>query len=1074
MAAICLVLGALCANASAEWLFRPLGADGASDLCAPGLDDSGWEAVTLPHRTWDDAQPRNYVYGWYRYHFTPDPAFAGRDVVLKLGIVDDVDATYCNGTLVGSTGAFPPKTASAYNQDREYVIPAGLLTFGADNVLAVKVYDTIGTGGLLGDGRLGYRLAEGDTWLVKSMGGDAATDLSDEGLDDSGWERAPMPDVEWDARQPGANVVGWYRLHFAVPEAWRGRPLVVDLGMVLDADETYVNGRCIARNGGFPPAPVSAAGEPRCYEIPPEALRYGAGNVLAVKVFNGEARGGIWGIPAVLIAGDGEPSGLLHARRLRYAGHVTAAWQVLAGLWEHSDEPDVRADVLDELTSVYHALGRDDDALESFSLLMAQYPQESCSRDAVRAVAAIQTGRGALGPDALSLGEDRLTKGDWRCSYGNDGFCLCAMGWDCDVYGEPGWASFSDPGAHGTTPQNSPLRYRAVLFGEPDETPYNWSQDGPAAGDARLLRDPITRRQVWACWDDKGERHPCDNSGPDIGARVEVPDGWWRVSVYLLDWDWAGTWHPRQYGIVLLDADNQVLAAQDTGKLGAGAWVRFAVRGPREVTVRVCKSRSASATVCGVFQDRWFAPEPLPESLVATADERPLAAAYAKISAAREPGGEWLTAVAGLEAQLGARADAGQPASQVTGWMAWQLQSIVSPLSPAARAGLHAWAEGLGETASQVRLETLGALADSLYSQRRFGPARAVTDELDAAMDPSGDAAVDEVKALAASVQRWAEVDDEYALSRFDRWVARLQSLDEGRAADLLAAAASVLADVPDIWWPRLEGEFRPGRTGDNHAPQPIPTPVSRIARWFAARDPQLAQAHAAAFFQRRGEEAVRATEEAYGAFRWGEVISGATTALEAQRLLPDAVTVGRAHVQMCRALEMTADADQICAQLAATGAVGSRTPEEALYRALLYCSIGLPESAAAEVEAVRGQLSALWAGQQWTALEALARARFVLGDPEAAEAAARDGLAVAEDPDPPAARGPVTLAAYRVLAALYAYRGDKEGLEALGREVEAVLQAVVPPDKAATYLEGLRTEVEAASGSVAGQASAR
>lgn len=482
----------------------------------------------------------------------------------------------------------------------------------------------------------------------------------------------------------------------------------------------------------------------------------------------------------------------------------------------------------------------------------------------------------------------------------------------------------------------------------------------------------------------------------------------------------------------------------------------------------------ASATVCGVFQDRWFAPDPLPESLVATADERPLSAAYAEVSAAREPSAAWLAAVADLEAQLRARAGAGQPASQVTGWMTWQLQSIVSPLSPAAKDGLHAWAAGLGEAPSQARRSTLGALADSLYSQHRFGPARAVTDELDAAMDPAGDAAADEAKALAASVQRWAEVDDEYALSRFYRWAARLESLDEGRAADLLAAAASALADVPDTWWPRLEGESRPGHTGDSHAPAPIPTPVSRIARWFAARDPQLAQAHAAAFFQRRGEEAVRATEEAYGAFRWGEAISSATTALEAQRLLPDAVAVGRAHVQMCRALEVTADADQICAQLAATSAVGRRTPEEALYRALLYCSIGLPEGAVAEVEAVRGQLPALWAGQQWMALEALARARFALGDSEAAEAAARDALAVAKDPDTPAAKGPVTLAAYRVLAALYAYRGDKEGLEALGREVEAVLQAAAPPAKAATYLEGLRTEVQAAGGSVAGQASAR
>ncbi len=67
--------------------------------------------------------------------------WAGKDLELSLGAVDDADETYWNGTKVGgSTG---------YNVPRNYVIPAAQVKAGR-NVIAVRVFDNFGGGGFSG------------------------------------------------------------------------------------------------------------------------------------------------------------------------------------------------------------------------------------------------------------------------------------------------------------------------------------------------------------------------------------------------------------------------------------------------------------------------------------------------------------------------------------------------------------------------------------------------------------------------------------------------------------------------------------------------------------------------------------------------------------------------------------------------------------------------------------------------------------------------------------------------------------------------------------------------------------
>ena len=71
-----------------------------------------------------------------------------------MGKIDDIDQVFINGTLVGSTGKFPTRrgeeasSGEEYDAFRGYFIPDGLLKKNQKNVIAVRVLDTGGAGGV--------------------------------------------------------------------------------------------------------------------------------------------------------------------------------------------------------------------------------------------------------------------------------------------------------------------------------------------------------------------------------------------------------------------------------------------------------------------------------------------------------------------------------------------------------------------------------------------------------------------------------------------------------------------------------------------------------------------------------------------------------------------------------------------------------------------------------------------------------------------------------------------------------------------------------------------------------------
>jgi hypothetical protein len=118
------------------------------------FDDNLWDEIFVPAK-WEDQRYRDYDgYGWYRKSFIYPGNNDDERMVIVLGKIDDIDQVYINGTLVGSTGNFPERenewasTGQEYIAFRGYYLPAGLLKKDQKNVIAVRVLDTGGAGGI--------------------------------------------------------------------------------------------------------------------------------------------------------------------------------------------------------------------------------------------------------------------------------------------------------------------------------------------------------------------------------------------------------------------------------------------------------------------------------------------------------------------------------------------------------------------------------------------------------------------------------------------------------------------------------------------------------------------------------------------------------------------------------------------------------------------------------------------------------------------------------------------------------------------------------------------------------------
>ena len=114
----------------------------------PAFDDSAWEDIEtgVP---WERAgHPGLDGFAWYRVAFTAPRRRPAGPVTLALGKVDDADETYLNGVRIGASGIMPPAFRAEWQTYRNYAVPPEAVTWGQRNVVAVRVYDGGGGGGM--------------------------------------------------------------------------------------------------------------------------------------------------------------------------------------------------------------------------------------------------------------------------------------------------------------------------------------------------------------------------------------------------------------------------------------------------------------------------------------------------------------------------------------------------------------------------------------------------------------------------------------------------------------------------------------------------------------------------------------------------------------------------------------------------------------------------------------------------------------------------------------------------------------------------------------------------------------
>ena len=111
----------------------------------PDLNDTDWKSISLG-KNWESQGYVNYDgIAYYRLWIKiPASLKEGTNLIncllLTLGRIDDEDITYFNGKKIGSS--------DMYNIDRNYFIPFELVNWGGENLIAVRVNDTQGDGGM--------------------------------------------------------------------------------------------------------------------------------------------------------------------------------------------------------------------------------------------------------------------------------------------------------------------------------------------------------------------------------------------------------------------------------------------------------------------------------------------------------------------------------------------------------------------------------------------------------------------------------------------------------------------------------------------------------------------------------------------------------------------------------------------------------------------------------------------------------------------------------------------------------------------------------------------------------------
>lgn len=115
--------------------------NGKAVWAVTNFEDSAWKTMKVPGLMQDQGLKGFNGIVWFRKTINIPANWAGKELTLNVGVIDDNDFTYFNGVQVGHT--------EGWMTTRHYKIPKELVKEGKA-VIAVRIMDTGGTGGIHG------------------------------------------------------------------------------------------------------------------------------------------------------------------------------------------------------------------------------------------------------------------------------------------------------------------------------------------------------------------------------------------------------------------------------------------------------------------------------------------------------------------------------------------------------------------------------------------------------------------------------------------------------------------------------------------------------------------------------------------------------------------------------------------------------------------------------------------------------------------------------------------------------------------------------------------------------------
>jgi alpha-galactosidase len=148
-------------NLESRWAFKT---GDSLEWKDPDITTAGWDSI-VPTKYWESQGYEDYDgYAWYRktFHLPKsliEKAFMQDSLVINIATIDDADQVFLNGHLIGQNGTTAPPDSEigefehypdAFKLVSRYTLPVDdpRIKWGATNVLALRVYDRNGPGGI--------------------------------------------------------------------------------------------------------------------------------------------------------------------------------------------------------------------------------------------------------------------------------------------------------------------------------------------------------------------------------------------------------------------------------------------------------------------------------------------------------------------------------------------------------------------------------------------------------------------------------------------------------------------------------------------------------------------------------------------------------------------------------------------------------------------------------------------------------------------------------------------------------------------------------------------------------------